>query len=167
MKKIILDRIVTLEDLAARDKQENGLAWLLWKCEEGIRKGKFSARWDGKRVEGEAVMAFVNNGRWGARCKVCNAPQYVSPKTPVFFCAECGCGNSGRGWGVEFPENRERIEAALLAREVTVDESLLIRNVVELAMHARPKTPGLARNWRAGIEAETLEEENAERKGKR
>lgn len=167
MKKVVLDRIVSLEDVAARDGQENGHTWLLMKCHEAIKTRKFSTPWDGKSVEGEAVKAFVNNGRWGARCKVCNAPQYVSVQTPVLFCVECGCGNSGKAWEVEFPEERERIENALLAREVVYDETRLIRNIVELSLHARPKTPGLARTWRTGIAVETLEAENAEKRGNR
>lgn len=166
-KSIRLDRIVSLEDVAERDGVENGRAWLLLKCSEAIKAKKFSLPWDGETVEGEPALAFINNGRWGARCKICNAPQYVSVQTPVLFCTECGNGNSGKAWKVAFPEERERIEAALLAREVAVDKSRLIRNVVELAMHARPKKAGLGRNWRMGISVEELEEENALRGEKR
>lgn len=159
MKKIVLDRIVSLEDVAARDGVENGRAWLLKKCAEAMKAKKFSVAWDGETVEGEPVRAFINNGRWGARCKVCNSPQYVSANTAVLFCVECGNGNSGKAWGVEFPAEREEIETALLAREVVIDESRLIRNIVELSFSVRPKVPGLARHWRTGIRVEEIEQE--------
>lgn len=160
MKKIVLDKIVSLEHVAQRDGFENGHAWLLKKSAEAIKAKKFSVMWDGRAVEGEPVLAFVNNGRWGARCKVCHAPQYVSWETPILFCVECGNGNSGKAWGVLFPEDRLEIEAALLKREMVIDESRLVRNMVELAMQAKPKVPSLPRNWRMGISAAQLVEEN-------
>jgi hypothetical protein len=161
------DHIISLDDLAERDGKPDVKTWLLAKCDEAIKAGKIKAGWDGATVAGEPVMAFINFGRWGARCKVCNTPMYVSPRTPVFFCVECGNGGTRAAWGVEFPEDRERIEAALLRRETRVDESKLIRNRVERAFKARPVSPDLARNWRAGIGADDLENENAERGAKR
>jgi hypothetical protein len=163
VKKVALNKIITLDDVVARDQVRNVEAWILKKCEEGVRAKKISKGWDGKTVEGEPVLAFVNNGRWGARCKVCSNPMYVSVLTPVFYCAECGNGGSSAAWPVQFPAERESIEAELLKRELVVDESRLVRNEVELSFVATPMTPGLARNWRPGVSVEDLERERTEK----
>ena len=156
-----MDHIITLDDLVIRDGQENIRAWILWKCKEAMGAKKFEQGWDGETISGEPVLAFVNNGRWLGRCKVCANPIYVSWMTPVLYCPECGNGGSTSAWSVEFPSERERIEAALLLRPVGLpDPKRLIRNPVEFALSARPMIPGLARAWRPGISAATLEEEN-------
>ena len=161
-----VNKIITLDDIALRDKQDGARAWILWKCKEQKTAGKLAIVWDGTRVEGEPVLATINYGRWGARCKVCGNSMYVSWRDPVFYCTECGNGGSGIAWGVTFPINREEIEAALLIRPLVVDEGRLFRTEVELAFQARPAVPGLVRSWRPGVSVDELMLENEE-KGRR
>lgn len=155
-KEIKLDHIITLEDVAKRDGDENGIAWLKRKSREAASLGKYEHAWNGEVSKGEAVLASINAGRWGARCKVCGTPQYVSPECAVLFCLECG----GGAWRVAFPEERERIEAALMARTVVVFDERPARNMIELAMRVKPETRTLPRNWRWGVTVESLEAEN-------
>ena len=156
-----MDKIITLDDLVMRDKRESVKAWILWMCVEAIRAKKIEHGWDGKTVEGESVPAFVNNGRWLGRCKICGNPIYVSWKTPILYCMECGNGGSKSAWPVSFPHEREQIEAALIRRDVEfANPKKLIRNEVEMALNAHPTIPGLARAWRPGITVKMLEEEN-------
>lgn len=156
------ERIITLEDLVERDRQESVNAWLLWKAAEALQAGKIQWMWDGSTVQGEPVKAFINNGRWLARCKVCANPMYVSWQTPNFYCPECGNGGSTAAWSVEFPDEREQIEEALLHRPVDLAQpGKLIRNRVELAFNQRPVISGLGRNWRFGVSIEQLLKDNA------
>lgn len=154
-----MNKIITLDDLVLRDAQRNVEAWILWMCERAISSKKIVRGWDGKSIDGGAVMAFVNQGRWLARCKVCGNPSYVSWKTPIFYCVECGNGKSGAAWPVEFPVEREEIEKALLKREVEVNEGKYVRNEVESAFNSRPVRAGLPRSWRPGISVEELNAE--------
>lgn len=154
-----MNQLIVLEDLVARDQQRTVEKWILWKCQESIRTKKIAFGWDGKSVEGGAVMAFVNQGRWLARCKVCGNPSYVSWMTPIFYCVECGNGKSAAAWPVEFPAEREEIEEALLRREVVVIDGKFIRNAVEAAFNSKPVQAGLPRAWRPGISAEDLNAE--------
>jgi len=160
-------KIIVLDDLVKRDGKQSVQEWILWKCRESIGAKKIETMWDGKSVEGEAVLAFVNNGRWLGRCKVCSNPIYVSWETRILYCPECGNGGSTSAWPVQFPEEREEIEKALLKREVVVPEGKYIRNEVEAAMNARPKTSGLARSWRPGVSVAQLEAETVRRGDKR
>ncbi len=158
-----MNKIITLDDLVIRDQQRNVEQWILWMCTRSIDAKKISQGWDGRSIEGEPVLAFVNNGRWLARCKVCGNPMYVSWLVPIVYCPECGNGGSQVAWPVEFPDERERIEAALISRLVELaDPKKLIRNDVEWALNARPVIPGLGRNWRPGITVEQLMAENDE-----
>lgn len=162
----MLNRIITLDDLVARDKKDSVQAWIISKCEEAIWAEKIRRGWDGSTVEGEPVLAFINHGRWLARCKVCANPIYVSWQTPIVYCPECGNGGSTSAWSVEFPVNREEIEAALVARPVEISNpSKLIRNDVEWAFNARAVLPGLGRNWLPGETVEQLMAENTEALG--
>lgn len=152
-------KLITLDDLVVRDQQRSVQAWILWKCQESIRTKKIAFGWDGKSVEGGAVMAFVNQGRWLARCKVCGNPCYVSWKTPIFYCVECGNGKSAAAWPVEFPDERKDIELALLRRDVVVIPNKFIRNEVEAAFNSKPVNARLPRSWRPGISAADLNAE--------
>lgn len=157
----MVDKIITLNEVVARDKQDSVQAWIIWKCEESIKAKKIKQGWDGVSIEGEPVLAFVNNGRWLARCKVCSNPVYVSPTKPILYCPECGNGGSKSAWGVEFPLDREKIEAELLRRPMELaDPNRLVRNEIEEAFNSRPVIAGLTRAWRPGITVETLAKEN-------
>lgn len=161
-----MGKIITLDDLVLRDKKDSVQAWIIWKCEEAIKAQKIRQGWDGVTVEGEPVKAFINNGRWLGRCKVCANPIYVSYVTPILYCPECGNGGSSAAWGVEFPAEREAIETILLARPVELgNPKKLIRNDVELAFNSRSVISGLSRDWLPGDNVEQLQTENDEALG--
>jgi hypothetical protein len=62
------------------------------------------------------VQAEINHGRWIARC-ACGGAEDVAPAEPVFYCLSCGnADNDGHVMTIEFPTDREAIEAALLKR---------------------------------------------------
>lgn len=155
-----MERIITLEDLVTRDQKTSVEDWILWACAKSVEAKKILQGWDGHSIDGEPVLAFVNNGRWLARCKVCGNPMYVSYQTPVAYCSECGNGGTYVAFPVAFPVDREEIEAALLTRKVVVREGQYIRNDVEWALNSRPAIPGLGRNWRPGITVQQLQEAN-------
>jgi hypothetical protein len=157
-----MNRIITLEDLVARDQQRNVEQWILWMCAKSIDAKKISQGWDGHSIEGEAALAFVNNGRWLARCKVCGNPMYVSWKTPIAYCVECGNGGIPTAWPVAFPPEREEIEAVLLTRQLEIPRGKFIRNDVEWALNSIPVIPRLRRNWRLGMTVQQLLEANEE-----
>lgn len=152
--------IINLDHLAERDGKPDAKSWILAICADAIKQKRISRGWDGEAISGEGVYAFVNNGRWLARCKVCDTPMYVSPTTPVFYCSECGNGGSQSAWPVQFPENREDIEAALLEREVSVPTTRKARNQIEAALNSIPVIPGLGRDWRPGVTVDQLRLEN-------
>ena len=158
-------KIITLDDLVQRDGFGSVEAWIKAKCAESIKAKKIETGWDGQSVEGEPVKAFINQGRWGARCKVCGNPFYVSYKTPVLYCYECGNGGNVAAYPVEFPENYLEIEAALLRREVVLLR--VARNEIEAAFIATPKVAGLGRSWRPGVSVEALEAEREEKMNRR
>lgn len=157
MKKSIVTKIITLDDVAARDGIPNVTAWILEQCKERVRSGQIKRGWDGKSVEGEAVKAFVNQGRWGARCKVCGNAFYVSPSTPILYCYECGNGGSDAAYPVEFPVEREEIERELLIRDTVLNRRA--RNEVEAALYSLPVVRGLGRSWMPGTSVADLREQ--------
>jgi len=82
------------------------------------------------------VVAYVNEGRWVADCpqRDCAGAELVDPEWPLFVCCSgCGCGPHC----VIFPKDREKIEAALVKRQV-------------------PRT----RNWLPGETVSDLQREN-------
>jgi hypothetical protein len=69
-------------------------------------------------MSGHAVLAEVVHSRWLVRCPYCPSASRVTVEDPRFFCTFCG--NDGEGWHrVEFPADREQIEAVLSARPLT------------------------------------------------
>lgn len=152
--------IITMENIVQRDGERSVISWVLKACAAAIQQKKIRRGWDGITISGEPVLAFVNSGRWLARCKVCGNLVYVSHLVPLMYCPECGNGDSETAWPVDFPAEREEIEQALLAREVAVPAGRLIRNEIEEALNARPMIPGLTRAWRPGISVEDLLREN-------
>lgn len=84
------------------------------------------------------AYAEVNHGRWIARCPFCKGAEMVDDTRAEFWC--CGCRNAAvfsRPVYLVIPENRQEIEAVLLAR---------------------PDYP--TRNWRPGESLEDLIAEN-------
>ncbi len=139
-----MKRLITARDVARRDGHATVKAFLMALMEKSIERGYFKVRWDGDHVGGAPVIAFVDFGRWLARCE-CGQHNYVDPHDPVMFCAQCGNGNSGLGRLVIFPANRDEIERLLLLRPVINHPAA--KNVVEQALLARPKIAMLTRNW--------------------
>lgn len=73
---------------------------------------------DPDRLVGTPVIAYVNAGRWIAKCE-CGGAEYVDFGSPRFMC--CGCWNraDGRAWrpvATPLPATRRAVEAALLTR---------------------------------------------------
>lgn len=91
----------------------------------------------------EAVVAYVNHGRWVADCPdpACAGAELVDPAEPLFYCLSCYNAAVGGAWRpVRFPPRsaRQAIEQALLER-------------------ARPER----RNWYPGETVEDLRREHA------
>lgn len=67
---------------------------------------------------GQTVRARIWQGQWIGDCE-CGGAEFVEPSEPIFYCFSCGNrGNNNRVRPVEFPVQREEIEAAVLARPV-------------------------------------------------
>lgn len=62
--------------------------------------------------------AFVSSGAWRVRCPFCNGAQFANPETQTrFMCCDCANGGADHAWiGVEWPDDLEEIESALLLR---------------------------------------------------
>ena len=58
-KEIKLDHIITPEDVAKRDGDENGIAWLKRKSREAASLGKYEHAWNGEVSEGEARPRYA------------------------------------------------------------------------------------------------------------
>jgi hypothetical protein len=101
----------------------------------------------GETMKKYSVHARIDAGRWLADCPICSRSNYVDPNEPIFYCF--GCGNQGSGMFVPviFPpqKEREQIEKLLISRPVLFDPH--DENPISQALNARPKVPGLARNW--------------------
>jgi hypothetical protein len=66
---------------------------------------------------GEPVKAFVEYGRWAAKCPICGQYIDVDPGEPVWLCTSCGGMRlEARVSVVIFPEERVAIETELLRR---------------------------------------------------
>jgi len=65
------------------------------------------------------AVAFVNHGRWLARCPDgnCQGVEYVGEGLPFWCCACANVGAAHRWRLVEWPPNRAAIEAALGRRD--------------------------------------------------
>lgn len=116
-----------------------------------------------ERVSKHSVNARIWQGQWIADCE-CGGASFVDYDEPVFFCF--GCGNradGGRFREVIFPENREQIEALILARPVDDLAGLDDKDRAGLAkpvIYVEGKG-GLARNWNPDETVEDLESQNS------
>lgn len=60
------------------------------------------------------VDAYVNHGRWVARCPICGGAERVSAEHPVFWCDNCRMAQAGgQAAKVVFPNDRDQLEQAL------------------------------------------------------
>lgn len=153
-----MKRLITARDVARRDGHATVAKMILALTEISITRGYFHVRWDGEHVGGTPAMAFVDFGRWLAKCQ-CGQCNYVDPNEPIMFCARCGNGNTGLARPVIFPAEQRMIEDVLLKRPVI--ENPLARNIVEAALLAKPQLTVLTRNWHPGQSVESLIEMNS------
>jgi hypothetical protein len=152
-----MNKLITASDVAKRDKKTSVAAWICDVSRMRVIEGKIATAWDGKQMGGEPVRVMVNNGRVLARCEPCNKHEYVSPTEPIFFCMECGNGNSGMARPVEFPVDWNEIAAALIARPIFPGPGL---DEVQAMFRSRPVMRDLKRNWDVDIPLEQLRDEN-------
>jgi len=152
-------RLITARDVAMRAGFPSVAEWMLVLSHQSIALGKFTAAWDGQRVGGSPLSAFVDFGRWAVACP-CGQHSYADPDEPFLYCARCGNGNSGLARQVLFPPlmTRLAIEQALMERPVTENSSA--RDLIESARLARPKIAVLPRNWYPGQSPADLREMN-------
>lgn len=63
------------------------------------------------------VNAYGLTARWIAQCPDCSGAEYVWLEAPRFYCVSCRNVRIGGRWRpVALPDDRDEIEAALLAR---------------------------------------------------
>ncbi len=158
-----MSKLITSKNMARRAGCVSVAQWMQMLAEQSIQRGKFHVQWDGMHVGGAPVQAFVDFGRWMARCE-CGQHNYVDPDEAVFFCARCGNGNSGLARPVLFPIERELIEELLLARPVV--KNPLAKNEIEDARLAKPVLAFLPRSWHPGQSVEDLRTMNSMYGGK-
>lgn len=75
---------------------------------------------------GRTVRPRVNQGRWIVDCPSCPGAQLASPEVDRFFCVDClNVAHGGQWLPVQWPEpqDRDAIEAALLARPAIANRS--------------------------------------------
>lgn len=154
-----MDRIITAMDVAKLRGYESAAGLWMGLAEASISAGRFQVRWDGQRVGGAGLQAYIDFGRWAVRCE-CGQNNYADPLERVMFCARCGNGNSGMARPVIFPQEgmRKKIEKAILARPVV--EHPLAKNDVDKARLAKPYFDGLLRCWHPGETLDDLVTEN-------
>lgn len=138
-------RLVTAFDLAQRDKLPSVEALVRKMSVDGARRGGY-APWNGRSVSGAPVLAFVDFGRWVAKCE-CGGLGYVDPDTPIYFCVRCGNGGTGCARPVQFPANLDEIEEMILMIDVVEQGG---GNAIERARLARPVDLSRPRNWYPG-----------------
>lgn len=153
-----MNRLITARDVARCRGLTDVRGLILMLMEKSIDAGLFQARWDGEHVGGAPITAYVDFGRWLARCE-CGQCNYVDPDEAVMYCARCGNRNSGLARPVLFPSDRTKIEEALLRRAVTENPAAM--NIVQAALLAKPKNPVLTRNWYPGQSLESLVDLNS------
>jgi ribosomal protein L37E len=150
-----MNRLITAKDIAKRDNMIGVGAWIRSASARQVQLKRITVAWDGRTVNGEPVQAFVNTGRVLAQCPICGRHEYVDDQEPIFYCTTCGNGGSVAARPVEFPEDWGEIKAALLKRPIVEGFG---RNEIEKVLNSKPEN--LARDWRPGVKAEELEEEN-------
>lgn len=118
-------------------------------------------KWNGEACNAPSVTAYINGGRWLARCDECGSIEDVTPLDPIFWCHRCGNSKrSGLALPVEFPKNREAVESAVLARPVQ-DGAGFGDN--DRAAAATPLA-GLRRDWTPEQSLADIRRENKEAK---
>lgn len=118
------------------------------------------------KPSGVEVRARIWQGQWIADCE-CGGAEFVEPTEPVFYCFSCGNrDNNNYVRPVEFPAQREEIEAAILARPVHDVRGLTDLERAGLAtaavvVIADGNEYPLVRSWTAGETLDEILEQNA------
>ena len=115
-----LKRIITAKDYSEREGAGGSVRARILKMREGYHKGRNIALMINgiDAPQGGAVKARIWQGQWIADCE-CGGAEFVEPTEPIFYCFCCGNrANHNYVRPVEFPVEREAIEAAVLARPV-------------------------------------------------
>lgn len=107
-------KICTAEDHWKMLKAEDRRAWLRKMLSRMGRLDLLSVATG--QPTGKPVYARVEANRWIADCE-CRGAEVVTPADPAFFCLSClNEGNRNRPRPVIFPDDKEDVEDALLAR---------------------------------------------------
>ena len=115
-----LTRIITAKDYSEREGAGGSVRARILKTREMYHKKKNIALTilGIDAAQGAAVRARIWQGQWIADCE-CGGAEFVEPSEPIFYCFSCGNRvNHNYVRPVEFPVEREAIEAAVLARPV-------------------------------------------------
>ena len=115
-----LTRIITAKDYSEREGAGGSVRERILKTREMYHKRKNIALMVNgiDAAQGAAVRARIWQGQWIADCE-CGGAEFVEPTEPIFYCFSCGNrANNNYVRPVEFPVEREAIEAAVLARPV-------------------------------------------------
>ena len=160
------DYIVTAKHYAKQEGASNVKERIL-KLRDRIYREKGIALevLDIDKPSGTPVYARIEQGAWIADCE-CGGAQFVDADEPVYYCF--GCGNRGNKFRVRpviFPEQRQAIEALILARPVN---DLAGLTELEQAGLSKPlafaevdgQLKGLSRNWLQDESVEDLERQN-------
>lgn len=122
---------------------------------------KADVPWNGIKGKVAPVQAYINGGRWLARCDACGSVFYVTPSDPFFYCLECGNEQlGGNSRPVTFPSDDKREKIELLLRRRPVQLRKKKGRKTQLAAGALPLT-GLRRDWYPGTEVSELKAANA------
>lgn len=69
------------------------------------------------KADAPVASAFIYRGRWMTTCPFCYSAQDASPLDQWFFCTNCKNSDAdNQSVPVEWPDNREEIEATLMLR---------------------------------------------------
>lgn len=116
-----VNRIIRARDYSLRYGGDGSVRGFIDKWRESLHKGKgitVVVRGLGEEPRGKAVKAYIHQGQWVAECE-CGGHEFADPDERIFFCWSCvNRLNDGYIRPVEFPENWEQIEEAVLARPV-------------------------------------------------
>lgn len=139
---IDMDKIITNNDYAKRDKIATGRAWV-----SGIAQKRGMPFRETFAPPGRDVQARIDASRWICDCE-CGGAESVNPDDPFFYCLSCGNKQTGGLLRrVIFPDNRIEIENAMLQRKIIQPEG---RDPIARLVWGVPET--LPRNWNPGEE---------------
>ena len=153
-----MDKIISSLDIAKYYGFSTTREWMMDHSRKLHEKGICPVVFSGKINNAIIAIARIDHGRWIADCPACKKAMYVDPQEKILVCVTCGNEGTGTAVMVEFPENYQKIENALLMRPVISnreEKNILIRVIQE-----QPSIPGFYRNWKSGIAVERLESEN-------